>query len=341
MFGAGAIGQWLGADLFFGGQEVSLFVRPRQREALEADGIVLSDGRVARPGCFSDPTELAGLHFDLIILTVKTFQVAEAVRQLVESGVSFDYAVTMQNGLDTEQLVVEAMGPDKVIVGTTTRPVAWEDDGRLNPSQRGGVGLSMFTGADLPEQACAPFEAAHIPVLKCRDYRSLKWSKLILNMVCNASCAILDRTPDQVIVVAEVFRLEHKAVSEALAVVQRLGVKLRNLPDYPVSRFARAAHRLPWWLLKPILVPKIVSGRAGKPPSFLLDLRSGRGDSEVRWLNGAIVEHARELGLRAPVNQALGDILTEIVSGCLDWDQFRDRPSSLVTEVRRRLSLPS
>ncbi|MCA9796700.1 MAG: hypothetical protein KC910_33050, partial [Candidatus Eremiobacteraeota bacterium] len=332
---------WLGADLFFAGQEVSLFVRPRQRESLEANGIVLSDGRVARPKCFCEPAELSDHHFDLIILTVKTFQVAGAVKQLVESKVDFDYVVTLQNGLDTEQLLVEGLGPDKVVVGTTTRPVAWEEDGRLSPSQRGGVGLSPFTGADLPAKVSAPFEAAGIPVLKCRDYRSLKWSKLILNMVCNASCAILDRTPDQVIVVSEVFRLEHKAVSEALAVVKRLGVTLRNLPDYPVGRFSRAADRLPWWLLKPILVPKIVSGRAGKPPSFLLDLRAGRGDCEVRWLNGAIVEHAQKLGLRAPVNRALCDILSEIVTGCLDWEQFRDRPSALVTEVRRRLSLPS
>ena len=45
----------------------------------------------------------------------------------------------------------------------------------------------------------AAFEQAGIPVVVHSDYRALKWSKLMLNIVANATCAILNVLPERLV----------------------------------------------------------------------------------------------------------------------------------------------
>ena len=51
------------------------------------------------------------------------------------------------------------------------------------------------------------------------DYRRLKWSKLLMNLLANAQCAILDWTPAQVMADPTAARLEARAWQEAFAVM--------------------------------------------------------------------------------------------------------------------------
>ncbi len=51
------------------------------------------------------------------------------------------------------------------------------------------------------------------------DYRRLKWSKLLMNLLANAQCAILDWTPAQVMADPTASRLEALAWQEAFAVM--------------------------------------------------------------------------------------------------------------------------
>ncbi len=336
IIGAGAIGQWLSADLTLSGTRVTLLVRPRQLEDLNKRGIPLQDGRVARPELVAEAEHLDGRHFDWVLLTVKTFQVRQALEQLRASSVAFELLVTIQNGLTSEVEACRVFPEKTLVAATTTRPVAWSETGQLLPSERGGVGFASMNGQPLPNSVSEPFKAAGIPVLVSQDPLALKWSKLTLNMVCNATCAILDRTPEKVIHDPELFQLEHQAVREALRVKNQLGLHLMNLPDYPVRMFNLVAWNLPSWILRPLVADRILGGRAGKPPSFLLDLRAARSDSEVRALNGAIADQAERMGLPAPVNRALTDILVELVERPSEWEAFRDRPQVLLAEIDRR-----
>src|SRR5579884_1995835 len=62
----------------------------------------------------------------------------------------------------------------------------------------------------------------------------MKWSKLLLNLVTNASVAILDLPPARVVAHPGLFRLERDAFREAVRVMRAFGLRAVSLPGYPV-----------------------------------------------------------------------------------------------------------
>jgi len=211
-------------------------------------------------------------------------------------------------------LSVEALEPGLVRLATT----------------RGGIGLAPTAPgqsvADLAEVFCE----AGFKTSVYRDHRAMKWAKLLLNIIANASPAILDMFPDEVFADSRLFALEQAAFREAVAVMRALGLRPVSLPGYPVPLFAWAVCSLPAWLLRPILRKVIVGGRGGKMPSLHIDLSRGKGKSEVEYLNGAVVRCAQELGLDAPVNRALHAVLMGIVRGEIPWEEYRGQPERLL-----------
>ena len=72
IYGAGAIGAWLGVELSLAGEDVTLIARGPHLAAMQKNGVrLLIDGeeKVAHPRCVEDPAE-AGLQ-DYVIITLK------------------------------------------------------------------------------------------------------------------------------------------------------------------------------------------------------------------------------------------------------------------------------
>ena len=72
IYGAGAIGAWLGVQLSLAGEEVTLIARGPHLAAMQKNGVkLLIDGeeKVAHPRCVEDPQE-AGQR-DYVIITLK------------------------------------------------------------------------------------------------------------------------------------------------------------------------------------------------------------------------------------------------------------------------------
>lgn len=83
VYGAGAIGGWLGAELSLAGEDVTLIARGPHLEAMKRDGvriIVDSEERVARPLCTNHPAE-AGPQ-DYVIVTLKAHSVPAIVNTM-------------------------------------------------------------------------------------------------------------------------------------------------------------------------------------------------------------------------------------------------------------------
>jgi len=158
----------------------------------------------------------------------------------------------------------------------------------------------------------------------------MKWSKLLLNILANASPAILDMPPDEVFADSRLSMLEMTAFREALAVMRGMGLSPVSLPDYPVPLFAWALSTLPLVLLRPLLQRLVAGGRGGKMPSLHIDLSRGKEKSEVEYLNGAVVRAARQSGMRVPANEGLYTVLVGIVRGEIPWEDCQGRPEALL-----------
>jgi 2-dehydropantoate 2-reductase len=333
--GAGAIGSLVGHRLARAGNEVTLVGRQPFVAAVRARGLGLEDGgRVTWAMNARAVTNVPGVAdepFDLVVLTVKAYDTAEAVAQVEPMARRGIPILVLQNGVGGEEEAAEVLGGVTILSAVITLSVEVLEPGLVRlATTRGGIGLSPTALGQSVAELAEVFREAGFRISVYRDYRAMKWSKLLLNIIANASPAILDMFPDEVFADSRLFVLEQAAFREAVAVMRALGLRLVSLPGYPVPFFAWAICSLPGWLLRPILRKVIVPGRGGKMPSLHIDLSRGKGKSEVEYLNGAIVRYAQELGLDAPVNRALHSVLMGIVKGEIPWEEYRGQPERLL-----------
>jgi 2-dehydropantoate 2-reductase len=141
----------------------------------------------------------------------------------------------------------------------------------------------------------------------------MKWSKLLANLIANASSALLDMTPAQIFADRRLFEVEIAALREALAVMGALELRVVDLPGLPTRALAFATGKLPTGLSRPLMARAVGRGRGGKMPSLHIDAHAGRGKSEVDWLNGAVARRGAELGVPTPVNRLLNELLLDMV----------------------------
>ncbi len=328
IFGAGAIGQWLGAALSQAGEEVTLVTRAEACKAINERGLRCGL-KTVRLKAFEEAP--AG-SYDLVVLTVKTFDVAEAL-DILGSRLSFHQVLTIQNGIGTDELVRKRFLSAGLIVGSVTCSVASPEPGVIHPGLTGGLGLAPYSDAPtVPLQKL--FEKGGLKVQLCPDYRSMKWSKLCLNVVGNALGALLDCTPTELFGDRKLYRFEVRSLSEVRKVIRAQNLKIIDLPDYPVKKFSEVMFWLPSRLSFPLLSEKMQRGRGDKPPSLLLELRRGRAKTEIDFLNGAVVDYGKRLGIPTPVNENLVRAYHEAMEDpAAWWERWRGKSHSLVAEL--------
>ena len=313
--GAGAVGRYLGELLRGTGNDVTY--APRDLAAVEPFAA------------------------DLAIVAVKAYDTDGAIETLRRAlGEAPSAAiVTPQNGVGNEEKLAAAFGADAVVACALTVPVETDRDGKPLAANGGGIAFAPV-GANAHNWLLATFGATGLPVTAAADYRSLKWSKLALNIVANASCAILNVLPERLVHSGDAFGLELRGIREVRTLMRALGIAAIDLPRYPV-RALQGAATLPLPLARAILANRIAGARGRKPPSLLLDLRAMKNRTEDEYLNGAVASAAREAGVKAPVNTVFARIVSDIAHMPQLWAKYRERPDALVAEVEAEIARTS
>ena len=275
---------------------------------------------------------------DVAIVAVKAFDTPGAIETL-RAALRFPERcvfVTPQNGIGNEELLAHAFGEANVVAAALTTPVDRDPQtGRVTAMRPGALAFAPM-GSNVYTWLNATFASAGIRVVSASDWRALKWSKLALNVVANASCAILDVLPNRLVHFGEIFTLEIRAIREVRAVMSALGLTPVDMPRYPV-RALQAAASLPSAVARRMLAGRVAGARGTKPPSLLLDLRAGRSRTEVGALNGAVARTAAECNVSAPVNAVFARVLEDIVHMPQLWAKYRERPDTLAAEVDAEL----
>jgi len=278
---------------------------------------------------------------DLAIVAVKAYDTDGAIETLRRALPADSEAtiLTPQNGVGNEERLAAAFGADRIVSGALTVPVERTADGRIVAANRGGLGLAPV-GSSAHNWLVATFARTAIPVWVVADYRAMKWSKLALNIVANASCAILDVLPERLVRLAGMFELELRGIREAQAVMQAQGLAAVPLPRYPIrALFAAAA--LPEPIARALLSRRIAGARGRKPPSLLLDLRAGRGRTEGEALSGAVAAAGAAHGIATPVNATYARLLEQIAREPAQWERYRERPGVLLAAVEAEAAAAS
>lgn len=340
VYGAGAIGGYLGSRLQQNGHQVIMLDRQEMADAINTHGIQISEGGQTvkvKPTAVSSVDEALAKKpsYDLIIIGLKSYDLPAALENLSVSNLDSATIITVQNGIGIERPFIDRFGAKRIVAGSLTTPVSKERSNVLviERSDR-GLGLApTLHGQDIRTWVSL-FQEAGIPTIGIANYESMKWSKALLNMIGNATSAILNMPPGEVYRNNGAYDLEAGMLRETLAVMAKKQLPVVDLPGPSPRSLAMAIRWAPRFLLKPVLTKLVGKGRGEKMPSFYIDLTSERGKSEVIYHNGAVAEAGEAVGVRTPVNKTLNDVLLKLTNKEIDRQQFDGHPERLVAEVK-------
>ena len=343
-FGAGAIGTYVGGSLALAGYQVVFVERQKVVDDLRQRGmrldLTLDERRNTKeasrldPGAFvivpSLEEALRYGPFDLALFALKSFDTQAALEDMRPFADKLPPLLCLSNGVANELAIAEVLGQYKVIYGTVTTAIGRRGAGDIVLERLRGVGVAK--GHPLSEKVHAALDAAFLNSRLFEDAASMKWSKMLTNLIANPTSAILDMTAAQVFAHRGLYQLEIDMLKECLAVMQAQGFQVVDLPGTPVRALAFATN-LPLWLSKPFLSRAVGAGRGAKMPSFHIDLHSGRGKSEVEYLHGAVVQAGEKHHVPTPVNKVLTETLLSITRGETPLDAFAHQPEKLLAKL--------
>ncbi len=321
------------------GHRVTAVGRASYVRAVAQRGLLVErEGRAVRVGnltAVEHVRDASEERFDLAMITTKAFDTAVAAVQLqpvVRHGAP---VLVVQNGVGGVETAGGILGEERVYAVVLTIPVESLAPAVIRPHEdRGGIGIAPMTPGMEVATLVDLLAGAGFVVRAYDDWRSVKWSKLMLNMLANAIPAILDMPLEQLYADRRVFALECAALREARAVMRAMGIRLVSLPGYPVPLLVWALCTMPTVLTHPAFRRQVLRGRGGKKPSLHLDLERGRTRSEVEFLNGAVVRAGEKVGVPTPVNRLLWQTLSDIAAGRVDWSEYRGQVERLVRRMR-------
>jgi len=291
--GAGALGSVLAALLHEAGLDVVLVerdpdkVRHVARNGLRLEGV--SGDRLVRPRIVSVPSEAGKV--DLAIVAVKSYDTAAAIPTLEEILSPGGVALTLQNGIGNYEVLNDAL-PGRVLLGTTIMGAMTLGLGNIRHTGFGDTHLGEADGPILERTrvlAAVLEKMKSGPVHVVDNAIGCVWSKLIVNAAVNAPASLLRVRNGDLPSTGEGRALIGAVVRECSGVTEAKGVRL--IFDDPEDR-----------------VLAVCQGTANNVNSMLQDILAGRR-TEIDFINGSIAREAEQLGLSAPVNRTLTQLI--------------------------------
>jgi 2-dehydropantoate 2-reductase len=256
IYGAGAIGGYIGALMHRAGADVSFVARGAHLEAMRSNGVrvMLEDDEVvARPHCTDDPAELGPQDYVVVALKAHSVPgVVDAVKPLLRDDTGIVTAVNgipywyfYRHGGEYEGSTLESidpgakqwnsLGPERAI-GCVVYPATEVVEPGVIKHVYGDkfpIGEPNGERSARVEQLSELMAAAGLraPVLdKIRDEIWLKlWGNLCFNPISALTCATLDviASDADTRTVAKAMMLEAKAIADKIGVSFRVDVERR------------------------------------------------------------------------------------------------------------------
>ncbi|MFC1914539.1 ketopantoate reductase family protein [Chloroflexota bacterium] len=291
IYGAGAIGSVVGGHLFRAGSQVVLVGRPGHVTAIRDHGLRLITPvgtYIVRVPAVTAPDEIDFAPDDVVFLCVKSQDADEALQSLKSVAAADVPIFCFQNGVRNEHTALQYFPR---VYGVRVRIhsaflVAGEAITRRDPP--GWLVIGRYpTGTDsLAESVATDLRRAGFDVLVTPEIMPFKWGKLLRNL-SNAIGAITNEREDN----EARLRLVKATQQEAQEILARAGI-----------RWISDEEELQLW---PERMPVRSSQKMEAQSSTWQSLARGRGTVETDFLNGEIVQLARQLGRQAPINEAL------------------------------------
>lgn len=300
--GPGAIGLSMAALLHAAGEDVALVAREDQ--LLGLSGGVRLTGVAAEKRANVAVLSAARREADLVLLAVKTQDVDAAARRIPPGPGAI---VVLANGLVADRLAARALPARRIVPAVVVYDAVLESAAHANLQRRG----SLLLPSNAPAEADVLARA--LPIERRKDFVGARWTKLLVNLGNGLNAAT--GKPAQEAYRGIGARLGARLLAEGVAVAKAEGIELAPIP-WADPRHLRILAALPPRIAGPLIALKVRATFRDVPAvgSTLQSLRRGK-PTEVRYLNGAIVERGSARGIATPVNRAVVEAVENVEKG--------------------------
>jgi len=331
--GTGAVGGYAGAHMAQAGEDVTFIDPwPEHVEAMRANGLKIS--HIKDVPEFTTPvralhlTEVQGLAkeapIDIAFVCMKSYDTAWATMMIKQYLAPNGYIVSLQNCINEETIAgIAGWGRTLGSIASSITVDLCEPGHVRRASGKGGKAHTVFRVGevhgrmtDRAQEVCRLVSLSDSAKVTDNLWGE-RWSKLVTNAMANGMSACTGLISKEILLDDTLRRFGARLGSEAIRVGQSLGYQLEEIHHIDPEVIAKAGegdakatkeydeHRL--------AETKKPGGGAHRP-SMGQDMVKGRR-TEIEFLNGFIVDKAKDIGIATPANEALTDIVKRVEKG--------------------------
>jgi len=303
VIGCGAVGSLFAAHLAKAGEaEVWAYdVWKEHTDAIRTQGLRLSGAAdfTARLNATSDAKSLP--RCDYGIVATKAIHTGAAIAQVAHIFDENSAVCSVQNGVGNEEIIAEHV--KRVIRGTTFpagHPIA---PGHIGYDIAGDTWIGPFEPTNTPmakvEELAGLITRAGMNTIPLKDARGAQWTKLIFNAATNPVGALTLLHHGAATRFAPTGQLSNDLIAEGEAVARKLGIELHGDPRALAQKGANAP---------------------GKHRASMLQDVLAKRQTEVDFMNGAIVQWGEKIGIPTPLNRTMWALIKGLEHAWKDPD---------------------
>ena len=301
--GCGAVGSLFAAHLAKAGEaEVWAYdVWKDHVEAMRQHGLRLSGAAdfTARLNATSNPKEIPPCDYGIV--ATKAIHTKSAIVQVHHVFRQNSAVCSVQNGVGNEEIIAEHV---KFVIRGTTFPAGHPiSPGHICFDIKGDTWIGPFEPTQTPMQKVEELSGfltrSGMNTIALRDARGAQWTKLIFNAATNPVGALTLLHHGAATRFEPTGNLFNLLIAEGEAVAKKIGIELHGDPRNLVQKGANAP---------------------GKHRASMLQDVLAKRQTEVDFMNGAIVEWGNKVGVSTPLNQTLWSLIKGLEHSWRDPD---------------------
>ena len=327
VFGAGGIGATIGARLSLAGAEVVLIARGRHLDVLQSAGLrfVAPDGEYQLPlDAVRHPGEIRWTEGDVVLLTVKSQQTAQALDALAAALARIEFPVPVvcaQNGVANERMALRRLpGVYSMVVNLPAL--------HLNPGEvvTHAAGCGGILDVGRYPRGCDPICDEMAGWMTRAGFSSLpepeimrwKYAKLLMNLGNALQAAVTSEERAEECPEAAQREIYRALRTEALACYAAAGIDCETRDE------VRSRHVDTYAMVD-------ISGWPRTGGSSWQSVKRATGDIETDFLNGEIVLLGGHHGIPTPANRVCQRLARRLIHERLPVGSFD--PAGILTMI--------
>jgi len=270
-------------------------------EAIRDHGLKISGAAdfTAKPNATSDPNDLP--RCDYGIVATKGIHTRGAIAQVARAFDENSALCSVQNGVGNEEIIAEHV---KYVIRGTTFPAGHAiAPGHIGFDIAGDTWIGPFEPTNTPmpkvEELAGLITRSGMNAIALQDARGAQWTKLIFNAATNPVGALTLLHHGAAAGFGPTGHLFNDLIAEGEAVARALGIELHGNPRSLVHKGANAP---------------------GKHRASMLQDVLAKRQTEVDFMNGAIVKWGEKTGVPTPLNKALWELVKGLEHGWSEPD---------------------